>query len=806
MKSLKAVVGSTLLLLAFVPPLSAAIPASERAALIAFYNFTRGDSWTNKSGWKTPPLASDGFAMPGTEWTWNGVVVINDHVTKLNLLINGLGGSIPSDIGNLSALTGINFLGNKIKGAIPGKLASLSNLTYLGLSSNQLSGTIPAALGSLAKLETLDLSDNQLQGQIPGTLGNLVNLKILNLAYNDLSGAIPVEFTNLASLTELKLGSNSFSGSIPAELGGMANLSNLNLSSNQLKGAIPMALTDLKNLEYLALGENGLTGTIPPEIGNMGALKGLGLYGNRLKGAIPPEIGNLVNLTYLGLFWNELSGAIPSELGNLVNLERLDLNRNKLSGSIPTVLGNLTKLICLDFGGNSLSGSIPPELGTLASLVELYLDCNQLSGEIPPELGDLTSLSWLFLYNNRLSGSIPDSLGNLIRLNVLYLNSNQLSGPIPAELGKLTGLHCLFLDSNALSGTIPSSFSNLTNLSSYYDFTIDYNCLFTFDSGLAAFLDPKNDTWSRTQTVAPEDVTARKGSGTDVILSWTKIPYASHTGGYRVFYATNSGGPYTFYGQTSSKKTTSMTVKGLTSGTPCYFMVKTRTDAHGDQQSVLDSDWSNEASIVPGVGTPALPAVTTRDVIGLAIDSASGGGEVISDGGSSVTARGLCWSLFPNPTLADPHTADGSGLGAFSSQLIGLDISSTYYVRAYATTPSGTAYGNRVSFSTPVLERISLGLQATRRKEKAWLASRYYGELQLMVANPGKVSVASYVLMRRTSGGSWETLREFTPTELAGGGLSYNDQGLSSNCSYTYQLKALRVSGSVLARSEEISI
>ncbi|HLP47610.1 MAG TPA: hypothetical protein VK469_16810, partial [Candidatus Kapabacteria bacterium] len=57
-----------------------AIPALERAALIALYNSTNGDGWTNNSGWKTPPLDTDGFAMPGTENTWYGVYIVSDHV------------------------------------------------------------------------------------------------------------------------------------------------------------------------------------------------------------------------------------------------------------------------------------------------------------------------------------------------------------------------------------------------------------------------------------------------------------------------------------------------------------------------------------------------------------------------------------------------------------------------------------------------------------------------------------------------------------------------------------------------------
>ena len=48
------------------------VPSKERTALIAFYNNTDGDNWPDNSGWKTPPLYSDGFAMPGTEESWFG--------------------------------------------------------------------------------------------------------------------------------------------------------------------------------------------------------------------------------------------------------------------------------------------------------------------------------------------------------------------------------------------------------------------------------------------------------------------------------------------------------------------------------------------------------------------------------------------------------------------------------------------------------------------------------------------------------------------------------------------------------------
>ena len=76
----------------------AAIPAAERAALIALYVDTNGDGWHDKTGWKTPPLAGDGFAMPGTECDWYSVWCDAGETTLLSIYLYGnlLSGSIPA--------------------------------------------------------------------------------------------------------------------------------------------------------------------------------------------------------------------------------------------------------------------------------------------------------------------------------------------------------------------------------------------------------------------------------------------------------------------------------------------------------------------------------------------------------------------------------------------------------------------------------------------------------------------------------------------------------------------------------------
>ncbi len=95
-----------------------------------------------------------------------------------------------------------------------------------------------------------------------------------------------------------------------------------------------------------------------------------------------------------------------------------------------------------------------------------------------------------------------------------------------------------------------------------------------------------------------------------------------------------------------------------------------------------------------------LPAVATSNITNIKVSSATCGGNVTSDGNGTVTARGVCWSTSPNPTINDNKTSDGSGTGSFTSNLINLTENTTYYVRAYATNEKGTSYGEEKSFKT----------------------------------------------------------------------------------------------------------
>ncbi len=81
-------------------------------------------------------------------------------------------------------------------------------------------------------------------------------------------------------------------------------------------------------------------------------------------------------------------------------------------------------------------------------------------------------------------------------------------------------------------------------------------------------------------------------------------------------------------------------------------------------------------------------------------NSASSGGEVVADGGSSVIARGVVWDTSPDPMIDGSKTTDGTGSGTFTSEFTNLLDSTKYYYRAYATNSNRTVYGTTYSFQT----------------------------------------------------------------------------------------------------------
>ncbi len=235
-----AALGLLTFFLLFPAESQAGIPAIEREALVALYNATGGDNWTDNTNW---------LGAEGTECTWFGVTCHDDedNLRHLSLRNNNLIGTIPPELGNLVRPQTIELSINQLTGEIPQELGTLTGLGRLLLSSNQLTGEIPPELGNLANVQDLFLDGNELT-RIPPELGNLARLRRLFLTENQLTGEIPSELGNLQDLRSLQLAVNRLSGEIPAELSSLASLDFLSLADNRLKGAVPEELSQLAEL------------------------------------------------------------------------------------------------------------------------------------------------------------------------------------------------------------------------------------------------------------------------------------------------------------------------------------------------------------------------------------------------------------------------------------------------------------------------------------------------------------------------------------------------------------------------------
>jgi hypothetical protein len=109
------------------------------------------------------------------------------------------------------------------------------------------------------------------------------------------------------------------------------------------------------------------------------------------------------------------------------------------------------------------------------------------------------------------------------------------------------------------------------------------------------------------------------------------------------------------------------------------------------------TSYGNQVSFIT---SPVVPTLTTVAASSITATSGNSGGNVTSDGGAAVTARGICYAITTSPTVANTTVVATGTTGAFTCSITGLIANTTYYVRAYATNIAGTAYGNEITFKT----------------------------------------------------------------------------------------------------------
>jgi uncharacterized protein (TIGR02145 family) len=171
-------------------------------------------------------------------------------------------------------------------------------------------------------------------------------------------------------------------------------------------------------------------------------------------------------------------------------------------------------------------------------------------------------------------------------------------------------------------------------------------------------------------------------------------------------------------------------ITGLTASTTYYvraYATNSKGTAYGDTKTFT--------TLPPAIQVPVL---TTYDADSITSTTASCGGFISSDGGATVTDRGVCWSTTQNPTITNIKTSDGTGVDSFSSNITGLTANTTYYVRAYATNSVGTGYGNETTFNTKgvagtltdprdgiTYKTITIGTQVWMTENFQWKSSTF---------------------------------------------------------------------------------
>ncbi len=174
-----------------------------------------------------------------------------------------------------------------------------------------------------------------------------------------------------------------------------------------------------------------------------------------------------------------------------------------------------------------------------------------------------------------------------------------------------------------------------------------------------------------------------------------------------------------------------------------------------------------------GTTPSTAPTVTTATQSSVTSSSATLGGNVTSDGGATVTDRGIVWATTSNPTTSDTKVANGSGTGSFSATVSSLPANTLIHVRAYAINSVGTSYGSDINFTTlaaaPTISSVTGPANGSYRAGQALSFTANFSAAVTVTGTPYlAVNVGGSPVHANYASGSGGTALVFTYTVQAG--------------------------------------
>jgi Leucine-rich repeat (LRR) protein len=341
---------------------------------------------------------------------WSFLDCSSDNITVvgLNFTNSRLIGTLPTSIGDLSALAALTVVNNSMIGSLPAELGKLGLLTSLVITDTSISGRIPTQIGDISGLQYLVLDSNTLQGSVPSALCVLSNIASFSVNYNSgitcfdscitvLSGSVSMAQTDYSLMSCSSVGHWQALCDIISAADWGSDAQDANPEAWRCHDGVPYS-NPCNSWTYLS---NGLQ-LVPISCDSSGdpfVVTSLHLVGGGA-GPLPSSISALTGLSKLKISHSSFSGTVPAEIGSLIKLTSLFVSGTDFSGQIPDSVGSLTKLSTLTLSFNSLTGTLPSSLGLLGQLLSMSVTANFLTGTVPSTLCEISGITSLDVTSN----------------------------------------------------------------------------------------------------------------------------------------------------------------------------------------------------------------------------------------------------------------------------------------------------------------------------------------------------------------------------------------------------------------------